>query len=256
MPIERPRGFKGGAMKKLTIIFCFIFLSFSFVNADSSKNLSFIWNLLDALHSLNWGSSYEVMEGDDITQMLTKFMNQNSKYNVAAKLMKGYIDEKDEFISMVAKGIVKGTLSLVDANDKIISKIRKISNDDPEGFEDVEFTIAETNVQKKEAWEVILLAAGWSMPVIIEFPKNDNPTGKIPFKISEKEKEILIKRINKLFKEKLERYHNFLSLSKQGKETNPADSTYIIAGVDKIKQYLTTETYEQAEMLELQNKHD
>lgn len=132
-------------------------------------------------------------------------------------------------------------------NDKVISKIRKATNADPGGFKDIEFTIAETNAQKKKAWEMILLAAGWSMPVIIEYPaKTDNPTGKIPFKISEKEKEMLIKRVNELFKVKLERYHNFLRLSKQSKETNSDDSTYIIVGVDKIKEYLATETYEEA----------
>lgn len=71
---------------------------------------------------LDWGSSYEVMEGDDITQVLTKFMNQSSKYNDAAESMRKYIDEKDEIMSMVAKGMVGGSLGLVDANDKVISK--------------------------------------------------------------------------------------------------------------------------------------
>lgn len=242
-------------MKKMfLVLICFIFC-YSFVFAETSKEFSSIWSLLDALHFLDWGSSYELSESDEeIHQMLTKLMNQNAKYKDAANSMKEYINEKDEYISLVAKGISGGALGLISANNKIIDKLRKLDNDDPEGLKDIAYTIAETNVEKKKAWEAILLSAGWSLPVIIEYPsKTEEPTGKIPFKISAKDREILIKRIDKLFAEKLKRYKNFLELSQQGKETNPQDSTYIIAGVDKIREYLVTETYEEAEAREKGN---
>ena len=242
-------------MKKIfLLLICFIFC-YSLVFAEISKEFSFIWSLLDALHFLDWGSSYELSESDkEIHQMLTKLMNQNAKYEDAANSMKKYINEKDEYISLVAQGINGGALGLISANNKIIDKLRKLSNYDPEGFKDVDYTIAETNVEKKKAWEVILISAGWSLPIIMEYPsKIENPIGKIPLKISDKDREILIKRIDELFAEKLKRYKNFLELSQQGKETNSQNSTYIIAGVEKIREYLVTETYEEAKAREKGN---
>ena len=234
-------------MKRIIFLtVCFIFFS-SLLFAENSKEFSVIWKLVDSLHSLDWGSSYEMTETDELSQMMTKLMNQNSKYEVAARSMQEYTNDKDEYISAISKGIVGGALSLVDANNKALDKLRKMSNFEKEGFKDVEYMIAETNAQKKKAWEAILLSAGWSMPIIEEYPaKTENPTGKIPFKIPENERKLLVQRIDELFAEKLKRYKNFLELSRQGKETNPNDSTYIIAGVEKIREYLVTETYERA----------
>ncbi len=234
-------------MRKIILLaVCFI-CCFSLLLAENSKEFSVIWRLVDSLYSLDWGSSYEMTETDELSQMMTKLMNQNSKYEVAVRSMQEYINDKDEYISAISKGIVGGALSLVEANNKALDRLRKMSNFEKEGFKDVEYMIAETNAQKKKAWEAILLSAGWSMPIIEEYPaKTENPTGKIPFKIPEKERKLLVQRIDELFAEKLKRYKNFLELSRQGKETNPNDSTYIIAGVEKIREYLVAETYERA----------
>lgn len=190
-------------MRKIILLeVCFIFC-FSLLLAENAKEFSVIWNLVDSLHFLDWGSSYEMTENDELSQMMTKLMNQNSKYEDAARSMREYINDKDEYISTISKGIVGGVLSLVDANNKILDKLRKMSNLEEEGLKDVEFTIAETNAQKKKAWEAILLSAGWSMPIIEEYPaKTENPMGKIPFKIPEKERKLLVQRIDELFAEK------------------------------------------------------
>lgn len=241
-------------MKKIFLVIICLLLPFVSAFGSESKEFSVIWSLVDSLHSLDWGSSYELTESDEVSQMMTKLMNQNSKYEFAATCMQKYINDKDEYISTVSTGIVGGVLGLVDANNKVIDKLRKMTNFEKEGFTDVEYTIAETNAQKKKSWEMITLAAGWSMPLIMEFAKNENPSGKIPFKLSEKERQLLVKRVDELFAEKLKRYKSFLKLSKQGKETDPNDSTYIIAGVERIKEYLTTETYEEAKAREEASK--
>jgi len=236
----------------LLCLFIFSFQGFAEEEQHSSKGFSVIWSLVDALHSLDWGASYEFSDTDEVTEMLTKLMNQNDKYELASRNMKKYIEDGDEFVSTIAKGIFTGALGLVDANNKIIEKLRKFSNMDPEGFKDIEYTIAETNNHKKKSWEVVLLSAGWSLPIIMEYPaKTENLTGKIPFKISEKERKNLVNRIDELFAEKLEKYEEFLNLSKQEKEADQNDSTYIIAGVAKIREYLITETYEEAKANEL-----
>ena len=234
-------------MKKILMFFICLIFCFSFSYAETSKEFSVIWSLVDSLHLLDWGSSYELTGTDELSQMMTKLMNQNSKYEDAARAMQEYVNDNNEYISAITKGIVGGGLSLVDANNKILGKLRKMSNLEKEGLQDVEYTIAETNAQKKKAWEAIILSAGWSLPIIEEYPaKVENPTGKIPFKLSEKERQLLVNRIDEMFAEKLRRYANFLELAKQGKETNPDDSTYIIAGVQRIRDMLTTETYEEA----------
>ncbi len=135
---------------------------------------------------------------------------------------------------------------MVDANNKMLDKLRKMSNLEEEGLKDSEYTIAETNAQKKKSWEMILLSAGWSLPIMMEFSETGKQTGKIPFKLSDEERKMLVNRIDELFGKELERYRKALELYKQGKETDPNDTNYIIAGVDRIRGNLTTETYEEA----------
>lgn len=237
-------------MRKIFLtIACLIFCS-SLLLAENSKEFSVIWSLIDSLHSLDWGSSYELTENDEVSQMMTKLMNQNSKYELAATTMQEYVNDKDEYLSIVSKGIVAGALGLVDANNTVIDKLRKITNFEEDGLKDVEYTIAKTNAQKKSSWEMIIISAGWALPIIMEPAKTENPTGKIPFKLSEKDRQLLVNRINELFGEKLKKYKNFLELSKQGKETDPNDSTYIIAGIERIRDNLTVETYEEAKKRE------
>lgn len=233
-------------MKKLILsLFLSLVLAVN-VFGSEQKEFSVLWSLIESLHLLDWGASYEISQTDDLSQMMTKLMNQNSKYKSASDIMLQYANEKDEVISVVSKGIIGGALGLVDANNKILDKLRKMSNLDEEGLKDVEYTIAETNTQKKDSWEMILVSAGWSLPLIMEWAKSENPTGKIPFKLSEKDRKLLVNRIDELFGDGLKRYKNFIELSKQGKETNSNDSTYIIAGVEKIRGNLTTETYDEA----------
>lgn len=226
-------------------------LPISFAHSAESKRFSVIWSIVDSLHFLDWGSSYEIDENDDLTEMMTKLMNQNSKYKLAATSMQDYINDKDEFVSTVSQGIMVGAFGLIGANEKILEKMKKTANLENDGFKDLEFTIAETNAAKKKAWETILLSAGWSLPIIMDSPKEDEvPTGKIPFKITDKERKLLINRIDEIFSNKLTNFRKFKEFTKQGKETNPKDSTYIISAVETIRDNLSVETYEEAKSLE------
>ncbi len=97
-------------MRKISLmVVIFIFCS-SLLFAESSKEFSVIWSLIDSLHLLRWGSSYEFTETDELSDMMTKLMNQNSKYEDAARKMGKYVNDKDEYISMVSKGIWGGVL--------------------------------------------------------------------------------------------------------------------------------------------------
>lgn len=237
-------------MKKIILIVFCLFLPIT-ANCSDSKEFSVLWSVLASLHLLDWGSSYEIDENDDMIEMMTKLMNQNSRYQDAARTVEDYINDKDKYISAVTKGIRTGALILVDTNNKILMKMKKTSNNEEEGFQDLEYDVAETNAMKKRAWEGILLSAAWTMPIFLEFPKEGEvPTGKIPFKISEKDRKLLINRIDELFSEKLKKYKTFNENTKQGKEANPNDSTYIISGVKRLRDYLAVETYEEAKALE------
>lgn len=165
-------------MKKIFLIMIGFILCSSLVFAEEPTSFSVLWSYIDSLHSLDWGSSYEFVETDGLTEMMTKLMNQNSKYEAAGRGMVHYKDNKDENIAMLSKAIAVGSAQLMDVNTKMINKLRKLSNVEEEGFKDVEYTMAEGNAQKKKAWEMIMMSAGFTMPIIMEFAKTDNPAGR------------------------------------------------------------------------------
>ena len=130
-------------MKRIIIVgLCLLLTSTAY--GENSKQFSVMWSLLDSLHLLDWGSSYEVAETDDMTGIMTKLMNQNSKYENASHVMEEYINDKDEYISGISKGITGGSLALIDANNKALTKMKQTANLEEEGFKDIEYTVAET----------------------------------------------------------------------------------------------------------------
>ena len=207
----------------------------------NSKSFSFVYDLLDSMHSLYWGSTYEVLGSDNDAQALTKLINQTNKYKEAAHIMEKYTREKNDYMSTAAKGFVSAALSLVDINDMFVDDIKRTA---VSGNKETALAIAERNIQKKKAWEMTDLAATWSMPIVMKYPvKAKNPKGKIPFRISDKEKKMLTSRIDELFGEKLKHY---AELAKQGKAGDAGGSVYILEGVRRIREYLIVKTYEEA----------
>jgi hypothetical protein len=202
--------------------------------------------VIQSLNYCQWSMDYEADEKDDLTGVMSKTMTRNNRLENAKNSIKNYLDDKNEIVKTISKGMTLGIDLLIDSNNKMIEKIRGMSNLDEKALRDVEYDFARIGAQNKEGWQAIGLSAAWVMAVFAEFGKTENPKGKIPFKISDKERQYLRTEIEKLFKDRLKRFENYRSLQKAGKEGDPNDQTWLIVTVDRIKQTLSVETYEEA----------
>jgi hypothetical protein len=202
--------------------------------------------VIQSLNYCQWSMDYEADEKDDLTGVMSKTITRNNRLENAKNSIKNYLDDKNEIVKTISKGMTLGIDLLIDSNNKMIEKIRGMSNLDEKALRDVEYDFARIGAQNKEGWQAIGLSAAWIMAVFAEFGKTENPKGKIPFKISDKERQYLRTEIEKLFKDRLKRFENYRSLQKAGKEGDPNDQTWLIVTVDRIKQTLSVETYEEA----------
>jgi hypothetical protein len=155
-------------------------------------------------------------------------------------------------ISVVVKGFNVGIDLLIDGNKQIIKNVRKLSNAQrTEDLKDFQYEAAKILTQNRGAWEAIGKSAAFAWPVYIEYAKTDNPTGPIPFRISDKERKSLIKEIDRMFSDKLDKFYQHRAAVESGREGNPKDQTWVVFGVYGIKKMLSGETYEDQKINDL-----
>jgi hypothetical protein len=233
-------------MKKIIVLLVLLVL---FIGcAKRTSEYQFSWDLLDSLYSCETALYYMEQsrkDSNDVSKILEEEMSANNRFSEAKIAISKYTKDSNQFIQGAAKGVIVGIDIIMDANNKTIQHIRQISNYNENALKDVDFKIAELVSQKKEGWMIIARSASFLMPVIIEGAKSENPTGLIPFKISKDERIKLLKRLNELFKEMLQRFDNYYALKKQGLEGNPEDLTWLSFTVDRIRGMLSFETYEE-----------
>jgi hypothetical protein len=187
----------------------------------------------------------DAKEGDSLTEMMSKAMVRNNRLSDAKSTIKPYSKSKDRVISVVVKGFNVAIDLLVDGNNQLIKNVRKLSNAQrTEDLKDFQYEAAKILTKNREAWEAIGKSAALTWPVYIEYAKTENPTGPVPFKISDKERKALVKGIDRMFGDKLDKFYQHRAAVEAGREGNPKDQTWVIFGVYGIKKMLSGETYE------------
>ena len=205
-------------------------------------------NTLDCLQSVE---EENAKDGDNLIEMMSKAMMRNNRLTDAKNSIKPYSKSKDQVISVVIQGFSVGIDLLIDGNNKLIKNVRKLSNaQKEEDLKDFQYEAAKILTQNREAWEAIGKSAALTWPIYIEYAKTENPTGPIPFKISDRERKILIKELDRMFGHKLEKFYQHRAEFENGQEGNPKDQTWLIFGVYGIRKMLNGKTYEE------QNKND
>jgi hypothetical protein len=226
----------------IAFMVCFLV---SAAEAKDSKKYTFMMTIINTLECLQSVVDENAKEGDSLTEMMSKAMVRNNRLKDAKSTIDPYSKSKDGVINVVVKGFNLGMDLLTDGNNQLIKNVRKLSNaQKAEDLKDFQYEAAKILTQNREAWEAIGKSAALTWPVYIEYAKTENPTGAIPFKISDKERKALIKEIDHMFGDKLEKFYQHRAAIESGREGNPKDQTWVVFGVYGIKKMLSGETYE------------
>jgi secreted Zn-dependent insulinase-like peptidase len=226
----------------IAFMVCFLV---SAAEAKDSKKYTFMMTIINTLECLQSVVDEDAKEGDSLTEMMSKAMVRNNRLKDAKSTIDPYSKSKDGVINVVVKGFNLGMDLLTDGNNQLIKNVRKLSNaQKAEDLKDFQYEAAKILTQNREAWEAIGKSAALTWPVYIEYAKTENPTGAIPFKISDKERKALIKEIDHMFGDKLEKFYQHRAAIESGREGNPKDQTWVVFGVYGIKKMLSGETYE------------
>jgi secreted Zn-dependent insulinase-like peptidase len=201
----------------IAFMVCFLV---SAAEAKDSKEYTFMMTIINTLECLQSVVDEDAKEGDSLTEMMSKAMVRNNRLKDAKSTIDPYSKSKDRVINVVVKGFNLGMDLLTDGNNQLIKNVRKLSNaQKAEDLKDFQYEAAKILTQNREAWEAIGKSAALTWPVYIEYAKTENPTGAIPFKISDKERKALIKEIDHMFGDKLA---NSISIGQQSKADKKA----------------------------------
>lgn len=219
--------------------------------SPGTKAFNFAFSVLTALHYCNWARDYAVQfrDSSDMYEMMTNLMTQNNKFGLAQSAIANYVGDSDEDIDTVSKGVALAIDMHIDANDKILQKLKKIGAGDLTVAENIKYEMAEIDSQHKQAWELLLRSSAFILGVLVEPAKSNHPAGPIPFKIPEQEKMALLKYLDDLFGGDLKRYYAYREAARKGLKGDPNAQTYVIFAVDHIRGALVPKTYEDAASL-------
>ena len=92
-------------MKKVLFICGLLFFCFSFAYAENSKEFTFAWRALGALHFCQWAMDYRIKENHASGKTLMNSFWANEKFKDAKAMMQKYINDndKDKYIKSVRK---------------------------------------------------------------------------------------------------------------------------------------------------------
>jgi hypothetical protein len=232
-------------MKRAVLITFVVFFFGSAAEAKDSKEYTFMMTIINVLECLQSVMDEDATEGDGLTEMMSKAMIRNNRLTDAKNIIKPYSKSKDDVVNIVVKGFNVGIDLLIDGNIQFVKNARKLSNAQrTEDLKDIQYEAAKILTQNREAWEAIGKSAVLTWPIYIEYATSENPTGPIPFRISDKERKTLITRIDGMFSDKLDRFYQHRAAVESGREGNPKDQTWVIFGIYGIKKMLSGETYE------------
>jgi hypothetical protein len=194
----------------------------------------------------NWARDYAVrlQRQAEFVEMMANLMTQNQKFGLAKTHIELYATDQEERFSMPAKGIALGIEMHIDANNKALETLRKASNDDFSVLKDLDYQIAQINTIHKQAWEMLSTAATFVIYDIVEPAQSENPSGPLPYRISERERVLLLQRVDDLFGDDLKRFYAQQAAEKKGMKGNPEDSNWLIFAVNYIRETLAAQTYE------------
>ena len=208
------------------------------VYSQNSNSKEFIQDLLYALDNyysasfggdLNSKGSFE----EQIIDMMTILKKKNSNILTGNKYLETYSKSDDEIINIAVNGSLAGAQKLIDSNDKLYNFLKHLDTSNADNVS-IRSTVVEYKSEQNEGYKLITISAPQVGHLIFAPAENENPTGKIPYKISSTDRKEIIDQIDRSFGD------NLYKKDKNG------DKNSIIFAVENIRSYLVPETYEEA----------
>lgn len=203
-------------------------------SAEEAGTVEVILDVLEALNYYNF-STESVTNFDDVTSLITDLMNAKKHMQTGDRFVQEYTDYPNEYISVTALGMITGSSMIQESTEKLIQYLRKVNENDPSTYSDLQYQVARYLSDNKEGFSLIATSAPQVTALLWEPAQSDNPSGAIPYKVSKQERQRVLDSIDELFAEDLEEYYS---------STDNFNS--MIFAVDEIKKNIEPDTYEEA----------
>ena len=202
------------------------------------EKIDFAIDVLNAL-SLYYVTTQSTLTEDSSTaEMIAELRTSNNYLERGTLRISEYVGDPNEYINVTALGMDTGAKVVIKANEDMVLYLRNNDLEDPANYTEAEYQIGNWSSVQKEGYTTILTAAPWMTPLLYEFADSDNPTGKIPFTISETGRQRILNEIERLFGDELRLYQ-------LSEEIGAESFNAILFAVDAIHDNLATDTYEE-----------
>ncbi len=181
-------------------------------------------------------------ESLDAISEMKALMDQSAALKRGAAIVKKYSDSQNQIVKICGKGSWAGATMIIDANDKILSLLRK-PDFSPAEFQ---FQMAQAAHKRSEGYQLIFKSLGWVTALMFRIIEKDKQHGPIPYNISRVQRTELIDRINKMFGDDI----------RSDEEQRIKDHTvnFMVQAAKYIRDTITPDTYEQLAEKEGQNR--
>jgi len=207
-----------------------------------SKESIFTAAVLQSLYLCEEGRQ-QVIAANDRTETApaaVDLLKALDTYRQGRNIMQPYTKDPDAMVNSVAGMISDGIDVFIQNGNQVAEIIERYNRDKNSVTEDESIGMALAGEEKEIAAYLRMGAATASyLPeVFCEYGRLKAPKGKITYKISKKERALLLFRIDLLFEKQLKEYY-----------ADPDHSTELIAGIAVLKKRLAAETYEEVDKI-------
>jgi hypothetical protein len=207
---------------------------------DEEFVVNFSNDVILALYNY-YQASIDVQAGlEDVTDLMTTLMKRNTHLREGNNMVEKYQNDKDEVVNTVSKGMMAGASVIIKSNEDLIQFFRTANLNDSRTMQEMNYQIAKAINDRKEGFKLITISSPFIAGLLFEFAESENQKGKIPYKISDDNREKLIQEIDRLFLVQLKAEKVVNSIRKEGER----EYNSILVAVDSIRNNLIYDNYE------------
>lgn len=209
----------------------------------SEDTITVTLDILNALNYYYYATQEPIDENGDFIKNMTALLNQNKYLETGNSMIKKHLNNPNEVIELAVKGTTAGSDQVIKANNEMVQAIRNIDVNNPRAAQNLEYAVAKYISDQKEGYRMITVAAPQISYLHFEPAKSENPSGKIPYRITKEERIRILNEINRLFGDDLKKYP-------KGYDAQAKNYNSILVAVYAIQKNLIPETYEEAKKYE------
>ena len=196
-------------------------------------------NIFNALGSyyLATNTYPDEKNSDILSAIIFAFLEQNRYLSDGNNYVASCSKNENQIIQLACGGMTMGAIQVMDANQTLISFLRNLDVNDPKISQEVSYRMAENLSAQKEGYKNIYIYAPQIGYLYFKGADSDNPTGPIPYLITEEERKTLLSEIDSRFGDYIKQ--DEINYKQTG------NHNAVLEAVKQIKSYITYDTYEQ-----------